>query len=115
VVDGLAKRLGEVVEEIRPDILHAHSPALNGLAALRVAQWYSLPVVYECRAFWEDAAVDHGTSREGGLRYRASRALETYVFWRAGAVTTICEGLRREIIGRGIPADKVTVIPNAVD
>ncbi|BBA32409.1 membrane-anchored group 1 glycosyltransferase [Methylocaldum marinum] len=115
VVDGLAKRLGEVVEEIRPDILHAHSPALNGLAALRVAQWYSLPVVYECRAFWEDAAVDHGTSREGGLRYRATRALETYVFRRAGAVTTICEGLRREIIGRGISPEKVTVIPNAVD
>ncbi|MGX2039747.1 TIGR04063 family PEP-CTERM/XrtA system glycosyltransferase [Methylocaldum sp. MU1018] len=115
VVDGLAKRLGEVVEEVRPDILHAHSPALNGLAALRVAQWYSLPVVYECRAFWEDAAVDHGTSRDGGLRYRATRALETYVFKRASAVTTICEGLRREIIGRGMPAEKVTVIPNAVD
>jgi PEP-CTERM/exosortase A-associated glycosyltransferase len=115
VMDGLAKRLGEVVEDIRPDLLHAHSPALNGLAALRVAQWYSLPVVYECRAFWEDAAVDLGTSREGGLRYRATQFLETYVFKRAQAITTICEGLRRDIIGRGIPADKVAVIPNAVD
>jgi PEP-CTERM/exosortase A-associated glycosyltransferase len=115
IVDSLAKRLGEVIEEVRPDILHAHSPALNGLAALRVAPWYSLPVVYECRAFWEDAAVDHGTSREGGLRYRATRALETYVFRRAQSVTTICEGLRRDIVQRGIPAEKVTVIPNAVD
>jgi PEP-CTERM/exosortase A-associated glycosyltransferase len=115
VVDSLAKRLGEVVEEVGPDILHAHSPALNGLAALRVAEWYSLPLVYECRAFWEDAAVDHGTSREGGLRYRATQALENYVFRRAQAITTICEGLRRDIIARGIPADKVTVIPNAVD
>jgi PEP-CTERM/exosortase A-associated glycosyltransferase len=115
IVDSLAKRLGEVIDEVQPDILHAHSPALNGLAALRVAQWHSLPVVYECRAFWEDAAVDHGTSREGGLRYRATRALETYVFKRAHAITTICEGLRRDIIARGIPAEKVTVIPNAVD
>lgn len=115
VVDSLAKRLGEVIEEVRPDLLHAHSPALNGLAALRVASWYSLPVVYECRAFWEDAAVDHGTSRENGFRYRATRALETYVFRRARAITTICEGLRRDIIARGIPAEKVEVIPNAVD
>lgn len=115
IVDSLAKRLGEVVEEVRPDILHAHSPALNGLAALRVAHWTGLPVVYECRAFWEDAAVDHGTSREGGLRYRATHALETYVFKRARAVTTICEGLRTDIIARGVPAEKVTVIPNAVD
>ena len=115
IVNSLARRLDEVVEEVRPDILHAHSPALNGLAALRVAQWHRLPVVYECRAFWEDAAVDHGTSREGGLRYRATHALETYVFKRAKAITTICEGLRRDIIQRGIDAEKVTVIPNAVD
>lgn len=115
IVNGLAKRLAEVVEEVHPDILHAHSPALNGLAALRVAQWLSLPVVYECRAFWEDAAVDHGTSREGGLRYRATHALETYVFRHADAVTTICEGLRNDILKRGLPPEKVTVIPNAVD
>ncbi|QSA99019.1 glycosyltransferase, exosortase A system-associated [Methylococcus sp. EFPC2] len=115
IVDSLATRIDEVVEEVRPDILHAHSPALNGLAALRVAQWHGLPVVYECRAFWEDAAVDHGTSREGGLRYRATRALETHIFRKAQAVTVICEGLRTDIIARGIPADKVTVIPNAVD
>ena len=43
---------------------------------------------------WEDAAVDHGTTREGSLRYRASRALETYALRRADHVTTICEGLR---------------------
>jgi glycosyltransferase involved in cell wall biosynthesis len=30
-------------------------------------------------------------------------------------VTTICEGLREDVIARGIPADRVTVVPNAVD
>jgi PEP-CTERM/exosortase A-associated glycosyltransferase len=72
-------------------------------------------VVYELRALWEDAAVDHGTAQEGGLRYRLSRGLETWALRRAAAITTICEGLRGDIIGRGIPAEKVTVIPNAVD
>ncbi|MDD5034951.1 MAG: glycosyltransferase, exosortase A system-associated [Methylococcaceae bacterium] len=115
VINSLAKRLGEVVEEVRPDIIHAHSPALNGVAALRVAQWHGLPLVYECRAFWEDAAVDHGTASEWGLRYRATRALETYLFRKAQAITTICEGLRKDIIARGIPSAKITVIPNAVD
>jgi glycosyltransferase involved in cell wall biosynthesis len=82
---------------------------------VRVGRRLGIPVVYEVRAFWEDAAVDHGTSREGGPRYRATRAMETYVFRHADAVTTICEGLRGDIIGRGIPAARVTVIPNAVD
>lgn len=114
VVQGLRRRLDEVVREIRPDILHAHSPALNGLAALQVGRRHGIPVVYEVRAFWEDAAVDHGTSREGGLRYRLTRALETHVLKGADAVTTICEGLRGDIVARGIPRDKVTVIPNSV-
>jgi len=99
----------------RPDILHAHSPALNGLAALATARRFRLPLVYEVRAFWEDAAADQGTSRPGGLRYRLTKALETHVLRRASAVTTICQGLKQDIIGRGIPADKITVIPNAVD
>jgi PEP-CTERM/exosortase A-associated glycosyltransferase len=75
----------------------------------------NIPVLYEVRAFWEDAAVDHGTSRQGGPRYLATRALETFALRRANHVTTICEGLRRDIVARGIPEDKVTVIPNAVD
>ena len=115
IISALQERLIEVVKEVKPDVLHAHSPSLNGLAALKVAKQFNLPLVYEVRAFWEDAAVDHGTSSEWGLRYRLTRASETYLLKRASAVTTICEGLRNEMIGRGIEAKKITVIPNAVD
>jgi PEP-CTERM/exosortase A-associated glycosyltransferase len=115
VISTLEKRLHEVIEKEQPDLLHAHSPSLNGVAAIRAGRRYGLPVVYECRAFWEDAAADHGTSSEGGLRYRLTRAMETWVFKQADAVTTICEGLRKDIVQRGVAMKKVTVIPNAVD
>lgn len=115
VVRDLARRLTTVIDLERPDIVHAHSPALNGLAALEAGRRAGLPVVYEIRAFWEDAAVDHGTSREGGPRYRLTRALESRVIRRADHVTTICEGLRADILARGKAEDRVTVIPNAVD
>jgi PEP-CTERM/exosortase A-associated glycosyltransferase len=115
IVQSLSKRLDEIIPEIKPNILHAHSPALNGLAALKAARKHKIPLVYECRAFWEDAAVDHGTTREGSLRYHITKALETYVFRQADAITTICEGLRSDIAKRGIAAEKITVIPNAVD
>ena len=54
-------RLEALVDQLRPDILHAHSPVLTGLPALAVARRTHLPLVYEVRAFWEDAAVDHGS------------------------------------------------------
>ncbi len=109
------QRLETLAAEIRPDVLHAHSPVLNAIPALRVGSRLGIPVVYEVRAFWEDAAADHGTASEGSIRYRLTRALETHALKRVKAITTICEGLRADILARGIAEDKVTVIPNAVD
>jgi PEP-CTERM/exosortase A-associated glycosyltransferase len=110
-----ARRLEAVARRERPDILHAHSPVLNALPALWVGRRLGIPVVYEVRACWEDAAVDIGHTREGSLRYRATRMLETYALRRADAVTVICDGLRGEFESRGIPRDKITLIPNAVE
>ena len=109
------RRLLALAREVRADLIHVHSPVLNALPALRVGRELGIPVVYEVRAFWEDAAVDHGTTTEGSLRYRATRALETRALRQAAHVFTICEGLRGDIVARGIPASRVTVIPNAVD
>ncbi|HET6598891.1 MAG TPA: TIGR04063 family PEP-CTERM/XrtA system glycosyltransferase, partial [Burkholderiaceae bacterium] len=111
----LEERLQEVAELVDPDVLHAHSPVLDAIPALRVGKRLGIPVVYEVRAFWEDAAVDHGTTTEDSLRYRLSRRLETRALKQAHHVFTICEGLSADIVARGIPAAKVTVIPNAVD
>ena len=110
-----AQRLRQVIEQTKPDIVHAHSPVLNALPSLWVGGRLKLPVVYEMRASWEDAAVDHGTTVEGSLRYKISRTLETFALKRADHITTICEGLRGDILSRGIPADRITVVPNAVD
>ncbi len=115
LVKPLTERILQAVAIEKPDVLHAHSPALNGLAALRAAKICGLPVVYEIRAFWEDAAVDHGTCKEGDLRYQLTRQMENYVVKRANAVTTICEGLRQDLVSRGFDAHKFTVIPNAVN
>ncbi len=115
VIRDLERRLTEVATQIRPDVLHAHSPALNGIAAVRVGRRLGIPVGYEVRGFWEDAAVSHGTAKEGDLRYRITRGLETWALRHADHCFCICEGLRSDIAARGITADKITVIPNAVD
>lgn len=102
----LTRRLAQVARLTRPDILHAHSPALNGLAALRVGRKLGLPVVYELHAAWSDA--------DPSLRNQAERVCERYVVQRADAVTTCSEGLRRRLVAHGIAPDTVTTIPNAV-
>jgi PEP-CTERM/exosortase A-associated glycosyltransferase len=111
----LTERIEQVIREWQPDVLHAHSPALNGLAALRAAEKTGLPLVYEIRAFWEDAAVGNGTGREHSPRYWLTRQLENHVINGADAIAVICEGLRSDLIGRGVKSDKITISPNGVD
>jgi PEP-CTERM/exosortase A-associated glycosyltransferase len=114
-IAALAGAVSALVEEWRPDVLHAHSPALCGMAALRAARRHDLPLLYEIRAFWEDAAVGNGTGREGSLRYRLTRALENRVVAGADRVMTICNGLRDDLIARGFPPERIGVMPNGVD
>jgi PEP-CTERM/exosortase A-associated glycosyltransferase len=114
-IAALRDRLDTLVAEWRPDVIHAHSPVLTALGALPVARRQGIPLVYEIRAFWEDAAVGNGTGTEGSARYRLTKMLETWAVRRADAVAVICEGLRGDLIARGIASEKIMVSPNGVD
>jgi len=111
----LAARIMRIARNQNVKVIHAHSPVLNGLAAIWAGRRLGARVVYEVRSFWEDAAVSHGTFTEGSVRYRISRALETFVMQHADVVVAICDGIRREVERRGIPQDQLAVVPNGVD
>ncbi len=109
------QRIAAVLRCEQPSVIHAHSPSPWGAAAAVAARRHRLPFVYEVRGCWEDAAVDAGTTRPASVRYRLTRALETWVLRRAAAVTTICAGLAYEISARGISSPKLFLTPNGVD
>jgi len=111
----MERRICEVARQEKADIIHAHSPSLNGIPAWRAARKLGIPVVYEVRAFWEDAAVDQRKFSPGSMKYRLSRFLESQLFKHVDHVTAICEGIRAELIGRGVAPDRLSVIPNGVD
>ncbi len=95
--------------------ISAHSSVLNGLAGLKISKRHNVPLIYEIRALWEDAAVDQGKTKEGSLRYNLTRKIETDVINKADHVTVICEGLKNDLLGRGVSPKKITVIENGVD
>lgn len=114
-IGALADAVEALARDWKPDVLHAHSPALCGMAGLRASRRLGIPLVYEIRAFWEDAAVGNGTGTEGSLKYRMTRALENRVVAGADAVFTICEGLRDDLVARGFDGGKIGLSPNGVD
>ena len=111
----LRQRILEVARIERAELIHAHSPILTGLPAWIAARQLGLGCVYEMRSLWEDAAVERGDISEQSLRYRLTRGAETFLTRRVDAVVCICEGLRRDLGERGLPAGRLYVVPNGVD
>jgi glycosyltransferase involved in cell wall biosynthesis len=110
----LAARL---TERLRPGVLHAASNYANGMIALTLGERYGLPVVYEVRGFWEDTWLSrhrNGADLARSELYRRNRDLETWCMLSADLVVTLGEAMREEIVARGVPADKVLIVPNAV-
>ena len=98
-------------------MLHAASNYTNALVALALGERYGLPVVYEVRGFWEDTWLSRhpdGADLARSELYRRNRDLETRCMLAADLVVTLGEAMREEIVGRGVPAGKVLVVPNAV-
>jgi PEP-CTERM/exosortase A-associated glycosyltransferase len=115
VVSLLRKRILQILDGQPFDVIHAHSPALCGLAASQAARARNLPFVYEIRAFWEDAAVDQEKTRVWSPRYQVSRQLEGYVARRADAVVGIAKHILHDMQERGIDRDKLFHVPNGVN
>ncbi len=113
LMEALSRRLDGVIREWRPDLLHAHSPILCALPALRAAR--GLPVVYELRDLWENASVDRGKFTYGSPLYRLAQRLEEHAVNRADAVVTICASLREEMARRCPRQRRLHVVANGVD
>jgi PEP-CTERM/exosortase A-associated glycosyltransferase len=111
----LKERILEVARDFRPQLIHAHSPFFNGQAALRAGRELGVPVFYEIRAFWEDDAVDKGKIADAGFVYRQVKRLETEVAREATRLVCICQGIRRDMVSRGIPDEKILVSKNGVE
>lgn len=111
----LARRIQEVIELEKPDILHVHSPILNAIPALWVGRKRGISVVYEIRAFWEDAAVDHGTYSEDSWKYKLVRLIETWICRKADQIIVLCNGIKEDLMRRGIPSEKIMIVFNGIN
>lgn len=96
-----------------PDILHAHSKHDNAQVALAVGRRLGIPVVYEARGFLEETWRTRGGSA-ASERYRRSRDGETSCMLAADAVVTLSKSMAEDIISRGVPRERVHLVPNGI-
>ncbi|MFE6281992.1 glycosyltransferase family 4 protein [Streptomyces sp. NPDC057877] len=111
-----AELAGRLVERLRPAVLHPATDHGNGRVALALRAAYGLPVVYEVRGFLEDTWLTQSPGRSpADPSYRARRELETHCMREADLVLTLGAAMKAEIVARGVPEERVLIVPNAVD
>lgn len=114
------KEAAALVERLRPGLLHCTTDYTNALVTKRLSERFSLPWVYEMRGQLELTWI---ASRPAALResartserVRLLRAMEAELAGAANAVIVLSEVQREDLISRGVAAENITVVPNAVD
>jgi colanic acid biosynthesis glycosyl transferase WcaI len=99
----------------RPDLLFVTSPPLGLTAsAIALSRLWRVPFVLHVADLQPDAAVDLGMLRHGRF-IKALYRLEAAAYRNAALVSTLTEAMRRRIIAKGVPPEKVVLFSDWVD
>lgn len=101
--------------QLRPSIVHAASNFVTGLTAIGIGRALGIPSIYEVRGLWEVTALSRDPSYADTLHYAHAVHLETKACLEADRVIAITSALKDELVRRGVPAEKIDIVPNGVD
>ncbi|MFH1176897.1 MAG: glycosyltransferase family 4 protein [Acidobacteriota bacterium] len=106
---------GAALARGRFDLVFATSPPLFvGGAALALARARRAPLVFEVRDLWPASAVELGELASPAAIRWATR-LEKACYRRARRIVVVTQGIEERLVGRGIPAEKIALIPNGAN
>lgn len=101
--------------KISPDAVYATSTPLTvALPALASRLLRRTPFVFEVRDLWPDVPIALGYLSNPILR-AAALWLERSAYRKASHVVALAPGMKADIEAKGIPGDKISVIPQGCD
>ncbi len=101
----------------RPDVIVTPSPSpplTNGISAYLLGRLRGVPFVANIQDIYPDVAIRMGVMKNRSV-IAGYKRLERFVYAHAQAITVISEGFRGNLSAKGVPADKISVIPNFID
>ncbi len=99
----------------KPDLIVAPSPPLTiGLVARLIGGFRRAPYLYNVQEIYPDIAIRLGALRSRPL-IRFFRGLERFVYRRAAKITVIAPRMLQNLLAKGVPRDKLVLIPNFAD
>jgi len=113
-VDRFAAGIVQHARRHRPAILQASSFYVVGMATRQAAAKLGVPYVYEMRGLEDLMKVSRDPEFASSDRQKFLDTVELASCMGAERVFVITEALRREMAARGVPEEKLVVLPNGV-
>jgi glycosyltransferase involved in cell wall biosynthesis len=108
-----AARIGRKLA--KPDVVFAtHTPLPIGLAGLALGRHFNVPFIFEVRDLWPEALANIGALKNP-LAIWWLRRMAARIYAGALHIVALSPGMKEGIVRTGVPAEKVTVIPNGCD
>lgn len=99
----------------KPDVVYVyHPPATASLPATVLRHWMNVPIVADIQDLWPDTVLETGMLRNR-LAISMLRKWCQFAFRQMDQVVVLSPGLKRQLIDRGIPEERITVIYNWCD
>lgn len=96
-------------------IFAASTPPTQGLLCGLVKKALKLPTVYNLQDVFPDSLVNANMTKKGSLIWKIGRKIEDFTYRSADKIIVISEGFKRNIMEKGVPEEKIVVVPNWVD
>lgn len=97
------------------DVVVGTSPHFfTACAAYVVSRYKRIPFVFELRDLWPESIRAVGAMDDSVWLDWLER-LELFLYRKAASIVSVTESFKRNLVGRGIPKDKIKVVTNGVD
>lgn len=98
------------------DVIYAGStPPTQGLLCGLVKKRLKVPFVYNLQDIFPDSLVNAGMTQKGSFIWKTGRIIEDFTYSHADKIITISDDFKRNIMEKGVPEEKIVVIPNWVN
>src|SRR5262249_4458320 len=95
-------------------ILCTNGSFFSGIAASIIGRAKNTPFIYNVQDLYPETPVQAGQLRNA-LAINVLEKLERFMYRTAAHVSVVAPGFRENISRKGVPSDKISVIPNFVD
>ena len=98
------------------DVLFLDStPPTQGAMAAILKKLKKIPFVYNLQDIFPDSMVTAGMTQEGSLLWKIGRKMEDFTYRNADSIITISQSMKRNIMEKGVPEEKILVVSNWID